>query len=197
VQESIMARLTHAAFLSLAALLTTSAWAGGDAQPRWQARLQLSSADDSAHTRPHLGGSRILSANLLGDYYLTSSGFASLRGGMRATGGVLLGPLSLSQSSGGLALGRGMGPVSAGQRSLVLNGLEAYSLEPSANLSYVGIGYTGQLKSSGLAFSADLGLMSGSVGGMRLGRSSAQGFEEAMRDLRFKPLLQLGLAYSY
>ena len=25
----------------------------------------------------------------------------------------------------------------------------------------------------------------------------AQGFEDAMRDLRFKPLLQLGLAYSY
>ena len=33
--------------------------------------------------------------------------------------------------------------------------------------------------------------------GLRLGRSSAQGFEDAMRDLRFKPLLQLGLAYSY
>jgi hypothetical protein len=101
----------------------------------------------------------------------------------------------MSQSSGGLALGNG--PVSAGQRSLSLNRMDAYSLEPSANLSYVGIGYTGRVQGSGFAFSADLGLMSGSYSGLRLGRSSAQGIEDAMRDLRFKPLLQLGLAYSY
>ena len=75
--------------------------------------------------------------------------------------------------------------------------LDAYSLEPSANLSYVGIGYTGRARSSGFAFSADLGLVSGSYSGLRLGRSSAEGFEDAMRDLRFKPVLQLGLAYSY
>jgi hypothetical protein len=172
-----------------------SAPADSDANPRWQARLQLNSADAGSDVTPHLGGSRLLSANLLGDYYLTSSGFSSLRGGLRATGGLLLGPLSMSQSSGGLALGSG--PVSAGRRSLVVSGLDAYSLEPSANLSYVGIGYTGRVHRSGFAFSADFGLMSGSVGSMRLGRSSAQGFEDAMRDLRFKPLLQLGLAYSY
>ena len=192
-----MARLASAAVLSLSALFTLSAWAEVEAQPRWQARLQLSSADGSSDVTPHLGGSRILSANLLGDYYLTSSGFSSLRGGLRATGGLLLGPLSIAQSSGGLALGNGTGPLSAGRRSLVVNGPDAYSLEPSSNLSYVGIGYTGRVKSSGLAFSADFGLMSGSYSGLRLGRSSAQGFEDAMRDLRFKPLLQLGLAYSY
>ncbi len=190
-----MARFASAAVLSLSALFSLSAWADGDAQPRWQARLQLSSADAGSDTAPHLGGSRLLSANLLGDYYLTSSGFTSLRGGLRATGGLLLGPLSMSQSSGGLALGNG--PVSAGRRSVSLNGPDAYSLEPSANLSYLGIGYTGRVHGSGFAFSADFGLMSGSYSGLRLGRSSAQGFEDAMRDLRFKPLLQLGLAYSY
>ena len=190
-----MARLTSAAVLSLSALFTVPALADGDANPRWQARLQLSSADAGSDTTPHLGGSRVLSANLLGDYYLTSSGSSRLRGGLRATGGVLLGPLTMSQSSGGLALGGGA--LSAGRRSLVVNGLDAYSLEPSSNLSYLGIGYTGRLQGSGFAFSADLGLMSGSVGSLRLGRSSAQGFEDAMRDLRFKPLLQLGLAYNY
>ncbi|CAM4057468.1 hypothetical protein [Roseateles saccharophilus] len=191
-----MARLARAAVLSLSALVfTLPAWADGDAATRWQARLQLNSIDGGSDAQqPRLGGSRVLSANLLGDYYLTNSGFASLRGGLRATGGMLLGPLSMAQSSGGLALGGG--PVSAGRRSLVLGGLDAYSLEPSANLSYVGIGYTGRVQRSGLAFSADFGLMSGSYG-VRLGRSSAQGFEDAMRDLRFKPLLQLGLAYSY
>lgn len=190
-----MARLARAAVLSLSALVAASAWADGDATPRWQARLQLSAADVGSDTTPRLGGSRILSANLLGDYYLTRSGFSGLGGGLRATGGLLLGPLSLSQSSGGLALGNG--PVAAGRRSLSAGSLDAYALEPSANLSYLGIGYTGRVHGSGLAFSADFGLMSGTYGGLRLGRSSAQGFEDAMRDLRFKPLLQLGLAYSY
>jgi len=191
-----MARLASAAVLSLSALFAVSALAAdSDANPRWQARLQLSSADANSDAAPHLGGSRVLSANLLGDYYLTSSGFSGLRGGLRATGGLLLGPLSMAQSSGGLALGSG--PISAGRRSLTVSGLDAYSLEPSGNLSYFGIGYTGRVQGSGFAFSADLGLMSGTYGGLRLGRSSAQGFEDAMRDLRFKPLLQLGLAYNY
>lgn len=191
-----MARLVRAAVLSLSALVALSAWADGDAQPRWQARLQLSSVDNGPEAQqPHLGGSRVLSANLLGDYYLTGSGFSSVRGGLRATGGMLMGPLSMAQSSGGLALGGGT--LSAGRRSLALSGPDAYALEPSGNLSYVGIGYTGRLQRSGFAFSADFGLMSGSYGNLRLGRSSAQGFEDAMRDLRFKPLLQLGLAYNY
>jgi len=191
-----MIRLAHAAVLSLCAFLALPALADDAAAGlRWQARVQLSSADGGGDLRPHLGGSRVLSANLLGDYYLTGSGFSSVAGGLRATGGMLMGPLSLSQSSGGLALGSGA--VAAGRRSLSLHGLDSYGLEPSANLSYVGIGYTGRVQHSGLAFSADFGLMSGSVAGLRLGRTSAQGFEDAMRDLRFKPLLQLGLAYSY
>lgn len=191
-----MARLASAAVLSLTALLAVMpAWADSDANPRWQARLQLSSVDGGSEAQqPHLGGSRVLSANLLGDYYLTSSGFSSLRGGLRATGGLLMGPLSMSQSSGGLALGSGL--VTAGRRSLSLSGPDAYSVD-NANLSYVGLGYTGRMNGGGLSFSADFGLMSGSYGGPRLGRSSAQVFEDAMRDLRFKPLLQLGLAYSY
>lgn len=190
-----MTRLARAAVLSLSALPLSAAWADPDLSPRWQARLQLNSSDNAADATPHLGGSRVLSANVLGDYYLTRSGMSGVSGGLRATGGLLLGPLSVAQSSGGLALGNG--PVAAGRRSLMSTRLDAYTLEPSSNLSYLGIGYTGRVQGSGLAFSADFGLMSGSYGGLRLGRSSAQGFEDAMRDLRFKPLLQLGLAYSY
>ena len=189
-----MTRLARATVLALSALLATGAWADADLSPRWQARLQLNSSDNAADPTPHLGGSRVLSANLLGDYYLTKSGMSGVTGGLRATGGLLLGPLSMTQSSGGLALGSG--PVSAGRRSLLASQLDGYG-EGSSNLSYIGIGYTGRVLSSGFAFSADLGLMSGSYAGLRLGRSSAQGFEDAMRDLRFKPLLQLGLAYHY
>lgn len=191
-----MTRLASAAVLSFSALFASTAIAADDdANPRWQARLQLSSIDTGSDSAPSLGGSRVLSANLLGDYYLTKSGLTGVNGGLRATGGLLMGPLSVSQSSGGLALGGGS--LSAGRRSFLLGGPDAYSLEPSANLSYVGIGYTGRVHGSGLAFSADFGLMSGNLGNFRLGRSAVQGFEDAMRDLRFKPLLQLGLAYSY
>jgi hypothetical protein len=172
------------------AFATAPALADADALPRFQARLQLSSMEARADANP--GASRLLSANLLGDYYLTRSASG---GGLRATGGMLLGPLSMLQSSGGLALGSGA--VSVGQRGLALSGPQAEGLDPSTSLSYLGIGYTGRVHRSGLAFSADLGLMAGGLSGLRLGRSSAQGFEDAMRDLRFKPLLQLGLAYSY
>ncbi len=190
-----MSRLASAAVLSLSALFTLSAWADDPAQPRWQARVQLRSADAGSDPSPYLGGSRILSANLLGDYYLTTSGLSGVSGGLRATGGVLLGATAISQTSSGLALGGGL--LSAGRRSMSLSRLDSDVLGPGSSLSYVGIGYTGRLEGSGLAFSADLGLMSGTLGGLRLGRSAAQGFEDAMRDLRFKPLLQLGLAYSY
>lgn len=188
-----MTRLARAAALTLTALAVSAAWADADVSPRWQARLQLNSSDNAAEPSAHFGGTRVLSANLLGDYYLTRSGVSGVNGGLRATGGVLLGPLSMAQSSGGLALGSGL--VAAGRRNLMSTRLDAYTLEPSSNLSYLGIGYTGRVRGSGLAFSADFGLMSGTYGGLRLGRSNDRAFEEAM--LRFKPLLQLGLAYSY
>ena len=76
--------------------------------PRWQARLQLSSLDaNTSDAQRYSNGSRLLSANLLGDYYLTSSGLGGIRGGLRATGGMLLGPMSLSQASAGLACREG------------------------------------------------------------------------------------------
>lgn len=178
---------------------------GNDSGPRWQARLQLSSLDTS---NPALGGdvqryagSRLLSANLLGDYYLTGSGLGGVRGGLRATGGMLIGPLSLSQTSAGLTLASNAllgSNLAVGQRSvgLLSPGLDAN--DQSASLSYVGIGYSGQSLRRGWGFSADLGLMSNtSIAGLRLGRSNATGLEDVLRDMRYTPVLQLGLSYSY
>jgi len=164
--------------------------------PRWQARFQLSNLDidrfglDSSRASP-----KVLSVNMLGDYYLTSSGMNGVRGGLRATGGMLLGPLSLTQSSAGLALGSaGNQSVSFGQRGLRPSSDFG---DPSASVSYLGIGYTGHLLRSGLSFSADLGLMSNlSLGGLRLGNAATQ-IDDVLRDMRYKPLLQLGLSYSY
>jgi hypothetical protein len=172
--------------------------------PRWQARLQLGSMDATSNglDAQRYSGSRLLSANLLGDYYLTGSGLGGIRGGLRATGGVLLGPLSISQANAGLALGGSafqLGQnLAIGQRSLALLSPNADANDPSASLSYVGIGYTGQTLRGGFSFSADLGVISNtSIAGLRLGRSNAAGMEDVLRDLRYKPVLQLGLSYSY
>ena len=160
-------------------------------QSRWQARVQLSSLEGQ--------GARLLSANLLGDYYLTGSGLGGFAGGLRATGGLLMGSASLSQSSAGMALTRDFRQrMAVGQRSISLLLPEATPADSTASLSYLGIGYSGQSLRGGWGFSADLGLISTlSVGGMRLGLSRNTGAEELLRDLRLKPVLQLGLSYSY
>lgn len=174
--------------------------------PKWQARLQLGSLDAGGNTgfdNTRYSGSRLLSAQLMGDYFLTGSGLRGVQGGLRATGGMLLGPISQSQQGFGLGLSSRLGQnFSLSQRS-ALSAL-APALEggdPNASLSYLGLGYSGQSLRGGWGFSADLGLLSdtglGGLGGLRLGNNRSQGMEELMRDLRFKPVLQLGLSYSY
>mgnify|MGYP000870242785 CR=1 FL=1 len=199
------APLTPLLYLGFAALLTCLPLSARaidglqlNAMPRWQARVQLSSLDihSPGMDTQRNAGSRILSANLLGDYYLTGSGLGGVQGGLRATGGMLMGPLSLSQSSAGLALGTN--PFQFGQRSLSLLASTQDGSEANSSMSYMGIGYTGHALRSGFSFSADVGLVSSSyLGGLRLGRSNASGMEEVLRDLRYKPVLQLGLSYSY
>lgn len=161
-------------------------------QARWQARVQLSSLEGQ--------GARLLSANLLGDYYLTGSGLGGFAGGLRATGGMMMGSASLAQSSAGLALTRDFRQrLAVGQRSVSLLRPDTQLLGDAApSLSYLGIGYSGQSLRGGWGFSADLGLIGPlSLGGLRLGLSRNTGAEELLRDLRLKPVLQLGLSYSY
>ncbi len=171
--------------------------------PSWQARLQLSSlapAPAGSYEAQRYGGSRLLSASLLGDYYLTGSGLGGVHGGLRATGGVMLG--SLSQSSAGLALGASTSPykqqLAIGQRSVNSFSPLGDASDPYGSMSYLGLGYTGQSLRGGWGFSADLGLVNGSAtSGLRLGSSSTQSMEDLLRDMRFRPVLQLGLSYSY
>lgn len=164
----------------------------------WQARFQMNQTlDDASSSYDARNGSRILSANLLGDYYLTGSGLGQgTRGGLRATGGLLVGPLSLVQSSSGLALGRSASVtpyLSVGQRSLSL--LTAAEREPSLSMSYVGLGYTSYSLRGGWGFSADLGLLASGAPGLRLGNSAP--LDDPNRDIRFKPVLQFGVSYSF
>ncbi len=187
-------------------VLAGSAWAEQGLQLKskafssWQARLQLSQSQDDANSSSYDArrGSRVLSANLLGDYYLTGSGLGrDTRGGLRATGGLLLGPVSLVQSSSGLALGRGASLtsyLSVGQRSLsLLAGPERDNSLPMS--SYVGVGYTSYSLRSGWGFSADVGVLANNTPALRLGNSLPQ--DDGSRDMRFKPMLQFGVSYSF
>lgn len=167
---------------------------------RWQTRVQLSQLDSVS------GNSRVLSANVLGDYYLTGSLLGPhTQGGLRATGGLLMGSPTLSQSSGGLALGHSslsLGQsLAVGQRSVsLLGGALPPGLDSGHARSYLGIGYTGQSLRGGWGFSADLGLTKSSPRDeLRLGRSAlgSQSLEDLLMDMRFRPVLQLGLSYSY
>lgn len=164
----------------------------------WQGRLQLSQAQDGdGLSFDARNGSRLLSANLLADYYLTGSGLgAGTRGGLRATGGLMLGPMSLLQSSSGVALGQGAAvspSLSAGRRSLSL--LTGPDREPNLSLSYVGVGYTSYSLRGGWAFSADVGVVGGGASSLRLGNSAPQA--ELSQDLRYKPVVQFGVSYSF
>ncbi len=165
---------------------------------RWQARLQLNQLDAASPM-----GSRLLGANLLGDYYLTGSLLGNqVSGGLRATTGLLLGPLSVLQGNGGLALGStGLSTqrLAVGQRMVSWPGLGGAGLagDSGSSLSYVGIGYTGQSLRGGWGFSADLGLaVSGLSDGLRLGRSPLS-LDDATRAGRYQAVLQLGLNFRF
>ncbi|MGM9516439.1 hypothetical protein ACS5PK_19475 [Roseateles sp. DB2] len=161
---------------------------------RWQARVQLSQVDgvDGSTGR----SSRSLSAALLGDYYLTRSGLGEgVRGGLRATGGLMMGPLSITQSGSGLTLS----PQSMSLGHSLAVGLRSVGSanergDPGSTLPYIGIGYSGISTRGGWGFSADLGLVNRN--GLRLGNSLGS-VDEALRDNRLMPLLQFGLSYSY
>lgn len=160
---------------------------------RWQARIELTrlSPSDGA------GSARLLSANLLGDYYLTGSLLGEkLTGGLRATGGLLLGSSSTALAPPSLPLGSRS--LSVGQHNVgLLGGSLPVSADPGS-VSYLGIGYTGLSLRGGWGFSADLGLLRfNHISELRLGRSTLQGADEVLGDMRFRPTLQLGLSYSY
>jgi len=152
---------------------------GLEESPRWQARIQLTSSDA-------LSGARVLSANLLGDYYL-----GERSQGLRFSGGLMSGPMSLLGSGAGLALG-GPQALSLGQRSLTGSTNETALHQP-----YLGIGFSSQ--GLGWGFSADLGVAMRGGSGLNLRNSDAfaQSLDHSLRSLQFTPLVQMGLFYRF
>lgn len=161
---------------------------------RWQGRVSLGAA--SSRGRPGADtalGARAGSATVMGDYYFHPSfDGARLQGGFRATSGLVLGSRAwLGNGSASLATGAGRpwGPST-------LPGLGDASGD-SGTQPYLGLGYSSLSSHSGFSFSADLGLLArgNAAGGGRA--LASQNLDDAVRQLRMTPLLQLGASYSF
>lgn len=202
-------RLVAALTLVAAGCAAAPAWAqaieGAGLRPdgsgsRWQGRVGLTTGgpvmpgwDDAlSPSRPGLA--------LLGDYYLMQQGpslTGHYSGGLRATGGVLIG-------SRGRPWGWAPGSVralpgpGAGQRYGLWPGPNAADAdELPESLPYVGVGYTGlrSLQDGGWGFSADLGVVALRPRSMvRLGQQSVG---DLLRELQLSPMLQFGVSYSF
>jgi hypothetical protein len=120
---------------------------------------------------------KINSVSLMGDYYVRR-GWLGTSGGFRATSGVLLGARSSVWSSPSLLDRRTAG-----------DGNDA-GTQP-----YLGLGYTGWSSKGGWGLSADVGLMG--LPRSATGRAGSSSLDDTVRELRFAPLVQLGLSYSF
>lgn len=188
---------------------TPAAWAQGGlrladatrpqetAWSRWQARLGLATTASAIDPGTLWHAS---AGQLLGDYYwsgLRPAG-ASLSGGFRATGGLLLGQRSLALGTPTLSAPLGVG-LTLSRIARPSTGLGEVMGEPWSAAPYVGIGYSGISIRGGWGFTADVGL-AGATGGLRTRRDatfSSQGAEDLLRELRLTPVLQVGASYAF
>jgi hypothetical protein len=161
---------------------------------RWAARLNITRAI-TPHDGPFDAGLyRAASARLLGDYFFASPPWGG-RGGMRMTSGLFLGPRGALFGPSAPALTE-PGVLSLGHSRLSVN---SPNVAPDSVLAwpYVGLGYSAGSLRAGWGFSADLGLAAQNAGALNPGRLFSQGVDDLLRDLRLRPVLQVGLSYAF
>lgn len=159
---------------------------GSDALwPSWQARLMLTAPRGHGLALAP-AAQDVRQAALLGDWYLSGNGATRAnrwRGGLHATGGLVLGHLghaaAVSRSSFSVSL------MPATDTWPTVGGM---GLKP-----YVGVGYAGTTADGGFSVSADLGLVAGRPGAL----FGAQSLNETLRQLQLAPMLRLGVNYSF
>jgi hypothetical protein len=168
---------------------------------RWQGRLSLGTPSTPWRLGADYPAAKLSSASLMGDYYFSRSLVGPRQlGGFRATSGLIFGPRSMLGTAQPGFVGGGafsIGSRAIGQAAMPLGGDPAAD---TATVPYLGVGYTNLSVRSGWSFNADLGLMAqGSGNAGRLGRSlyGGQNLDDAVREMRMTPLLQLGVSYAF
>jgi hypothetical protein len=181
--------------LALVASTAHAGSAGADGPPAtttegagWQGlkgRLSLGTSSSfriepgSAETDPL----KINSLSVMGDYYL-SRPWLGTAGGLRATSGLLLGSRASLWSS----------PASVDRRAAAISAMDA-AADNTGTLPYLGVGYTGLSSKGGWGLSADLGLMA--LNPRSAARLGTHSLDDTVREMRFSPLLQVGLSFSF
>ena len=176
---------------------TWSRWQGrvsfGATRPVWRSGLGGFESGGLSQSR----AARVNSLSMMGDYFFGSS--LASPGGFRATSGLIIGPRSqMSVGQPGLTSGSmfSVGSRLFGQSALP-GGVD--SPNDTATLPYLGLGYTGMASRDGWNFSADLGMV-----GLGSTNPSSQPFgasrrslDDAVRDMRLTPIVQIGLLHSF
>jgi hypothetical protein len=146
-------------------------------------------------------GLQVGSVGLLGDVYFGADRAAPglPASGFRATSGVLIGARSpLLGATGSNTLfppDRRLFGASAGVPASPVD-----ASADSTTVPYLGIGYSNLWGKSGWSFSADLGVVSQSPANLvHFGRvvGGSQSLDDAVRDMRLAPVVQLGVSYSF
>jgi hypothetical protein len=167
--------------------------------PRWQARVGLAATDAEAQRAGAADA-----ALVLGDYYFARLSLGSSSGGLRATGGLLLGAgitarTSALADSSVLRAGRGLN-VTFLRNQRVANFGELVPASLGAT-PYLGLGWSSSSLAGGWGLSADLGVTTGrrSLSGQDTTTRNGVGrsLEELVRDLRLAPVMNLGVSYAF
>lgn len=161
---------------------------------QWSARLTLGM--DGVARRPV--------ASLLSDHYFQDGQVSALglpRSGFRATSGLMLGAgsaaLGAASAPGGLyAASLSMRDAIAGSPGTA--GSEAFAV-PWITQPYAGLGYSHQADDGAWGLSADVGVVAVAPTDWSLGRAllGPNRLDEAVRTLRLRPVLQLGMRYRF
>jgi hypothetical protein len=200
MKKSLVIRIVGMSLLAAAPLAQAAdglvAPAAETLWPRWQARIAVQAASVSPLATTNLfdaGGAQrgVRGGALFGDYYFATPSFGSFR----ASGGVVSGSLAglpLATAAAGTRLG-----LSVSSAALPLNsiGADAASASP-----YLGLGFSGAPWHNGLSISADIGLIAerpGTAPGSGRAVFGSQAMDNAVRELRLSPLLQLGVRDSF
>lgn len=170
-----------------------------DVWPQWQARISIGTAtlapvrltawgDGGSAARQALQSGAVLS-----DFYLDAPGLRlpSSMGGLRATGGLMIGPR-------GLAIGGAPTALRSGRFGLTVQNGSAPLASDNTNdaVPYLGVGYTGLALKGGWGVTADLGLVAERPGAARA-LFGTSGLESTLREMRISPVLQLGVSYAF